>query len=75
MAITIKEHHGAIDSAAIADRLNDLLDAISDARASHDAKRFEYCSGVYDGYREALAAMGCTVIYDSTIRITGIEAR
>lgn len=73
--LTITAHGKAIDNAAIVERLNDLQRDIYAARADKDIKRFEYCSGVYDGYREALAAMGYSVTYDATNTIIGIEAR
>lgn len=73
--LTITAHGKAIGNTAIVERLNDLQRDIYAARADKDIKRFEYYSGVYDGYREALAAMGYSVIYDATNTITGIEAR
>lgn len=75
MAITIKEHHDGTNTAAMMERINYLIGVISAARASHDKLNFEYYSGLYDGYREALAAMGCTVIYNAELGVVGIEAR
>lgn len=75
MSITIKAHGKATGTAAMVERLNDLLEHIGHARKRNDVKNFEYYSGVYDGYREALAAMGYSVVYSATLNIVGIETR
>ena len=73
MAITIKVHGKATGTDAMVERLNDLLENIGHARNRNDVKNFEYYSGVYDGYREALAAMGYTVFYNAELDVVGIE--
>lgn len=73
--LTITAHGKAIDNAAICDRLNDIQREIYNARAAKDIKCFEYYSGEYDGYREALAAMGYSVIYNAAGEIIELVAR
>lgn len=76
MAITIKATGNKVTNTdAMVTRLNDLTRHIGNARDDNDAKNFEYYSGVYDGYREALAAMGCSVIYDAALHVVGVETR
>ena len=75
MAITIKAHGKRIGNAAMVRRLNQIQGSIYAARDWHEKENFEYWSGVYDGYREALAAMGYSVVYSDTNEIIGIEAR
>lgn len=73
--LTITAHGKAIENTAIVERLNQIQERIYAAREWNEKANFEYYSGVYDGYREALAAMGYSVIYDATNTIIGIEAR
>lgn len=65
----------AIDTAAMMEKLNNLLELIGHARNRNDVKNFEYYSGIYDGYRASLADMGYSVIYNATLNIVGIEKR
>lgn len=62
-----------IDETAIVARLNDFLKHIGNALKHNDVRNFEYWSGVYDGYRDALAALGTRVVYGKDNTIIGIE--
>lgn len=73
--LTITAHGKAIENTAIVERLNQIQACIYAVREWKDYTNFKYYSGVYDGYREALAAMGYSVVYSATNEIIGIEAR
>ena len=64
-----------IDKAAIVDRLNQIQQRIYAARERGEKGNFAYQSGMYDGYREALAALGMRVVYDGRNEIIGIERK
>lgn len=73
--LTLTAHGKAIDATAMVDRLNGLIDRIAEERRDGNMANFEYYGGVYDGYREALAAMGCSVVYDASHGIIDIRPR
>lgn len=64
-----------IDKVAIVDRLNQIQQRIYVARESGENGNFAYQSGMYDGYREALAALGMRVVYDERNTIVGVARK
>lgn len=64
-----------IDKAAIVDRLNQIQQRIYAAREWGEKGNFAYQSGMYDGYREALAALGMRVMYDERNMIVGVTRK